>query len=128
MYCHVCAHCISQTTASTVTRIACIIRRIKTSPAKKISQEKVPREHQTMNPIEYILECINIIYSIKHKNGAIRRANVNLASATETRRMGLNLFRQVAQGPRRQSAHKGRGVYRASMKKDSGIFVFRSYL
>ena len=65
---------------------------------------------------------------IKHKNSAIRRANVNLAVATETRRMGLNLFRQVAQGPRRQSAHKGRGVYRASMKKDSGIFVFRSYL
>ena len=84
-------------------------------------------EHPTMNPIEYILECINIIYSIKHKNGAIRRANVSLAAALN-QRMGLNLFRQIAQGSRRQGAHKGCGVYRASMKKGSGIFVFRSYL
>ena len=44
MYCHVCAQCISQNTASTVTCIARIIRRIKTSSAKKISQEKVARE------------------------------------------------------------------------------------
>ena len=34
------------------------------------------------NPIEYILECINTIYSIKHKNGAIRRVNVNIAAST----------------------------------------------
>lgn len=34
------------------------------------------------NPIEYILECINTIYSIKHKNGAIRRVNVNIAATT----------------------------------------------
>lgn len=39
-------------------------------------------EHPTMNPIEYILECINTIYSIKHKNGAIRRVNVNIAATT----------------------------------------------
>lgn len=31
------------------------------------------------NPIEYILESIQTIYSIKHKNGAIRRVNVNIA-------------------------------------------------
>ena len=35
-----------------------------------------------MNPIEYILECIDTIYSIKHKNGAIRRVNVNIAATT----------------------------------------------
>ena len=35
-----------------------------------------------MNPIEYILECIKTIYSIKHKNGAIRRVNVNIAATT----------------------------------------------
>lgn len=39
-------------------------------------------EHPTMNPIEYILESIETIYSIKHKNGAIRRVNVNIAATT----------------------------------------------
>ena len=34
------------------------------------------------NPIEYILESIKTIYSIKHKNGAIRRVNVNIAATT----------------------------------------------
>ena len=34
------------------------------------------------NPIEYILECIDTIYSIKHKNGSIRRVNVNIAATT----------------------------------------------
>ena len=34
------------------------------------------------NPIEYILECINTIYSVNHKNGAIRRVNVNIAATT----------------------------------------------
>ena len=39
-------------------------------------------EHPLMNPIEYILESIKTIYSIKHKNGAIRRVNVNIAATT----------------------------------------------
>lgn len=34
------------------------------------------------NPIEYILESMGTIYSIKHKNGAIRRVNVNIAATT----------------------------------------------
>lgn len=34
------------------------------------------------NPLEYILESIKTIYSIKHKNGAIRRVNVNIAATT----------------------------------------------
>ncbi len=34
------------------------------------------------NPIEYILESMNTIYSIKHKNGSIRRVNVNIAATT----------------------------------------------
>ncbi len=34
------------------------------------------------NPIEYILECIKTIYSVNHKNGAIRRVNVNIAATT----------------------------------------------
>ena len=34
------------------------------------------------NPIEYILESIQTIYSIHHKNGAIRRVNVNIAATT----------------------------------------------
>ena len=39
-------------------------------------------EHPLKNPIEYIIESINTIYSIKHKNGAIRRVNVNIAATT----------------------------------------------
>lgn len=67
---------------------------------KKLTQEEIVREvtalqdmgHKrlaleagedpVMNPIEYILESINTIYSIKHKNGAIRRVNVNIAATT----------------------------------------------
>lgn len=67
---------------------------------KKLTQEDVKREvialqdmgHKRLaieagedpvnNPIEYILDCINTIYSIKHKNGAIRRVNVNIAATT----------------------------------------------
>ena len=39
-------------------------------------------EDPVNNPIEYILECIDTIYSIKHKNGSIRRVNVNIAATT----------------------------------------------
>lgn len=39
-------------------------------------------EDPVNNPIEYILECIDTIYSIKHKNGEIRRVNVNIAATT----------------------------------------------
>ena len=67
---------------------------------KKLTQEEIRKEvialqdmgHKRLaleagedpvnNPIEYILECINTIYSIKHKNGAIRRVNVNIAATT----------------------------------------------
>ena len=67
---------------------------------KKLTQEEVKQEvialqdmgHKRLaieagedpvnNPIEYILECIKTIYSINHKNGAIRRVNVNIAATT----------------------------------------------
>ena len=39
-------------------------------------------EDPVNNPIEYILECLETIYSVKHKNGAIRRVNVNIAATT----------------------------------------------
>ncbi|MFA9463165.1 MAG: [FeFe] hydrogenase H-cluster radical SAM maturase HydG [Velocimicrobium sp.] len=39
-------------------------------------------EDPVNNPIEYILESIDTIYKIKHKNGAIRRVNVNIAATT----------------------------------------------
>lgn len=39
-------------------------------------------EDPVNNPIDYILESINTIYSIKHKNGAIRRVNVNIAATS----------------------------------------------
>ncbi len=69
-------------------------------PRKKLSQEDIKNEvialqdmgHKRLaieagedpvnNPIEYILESINTIYNIKHKNGAIRRVNVNIAATT----------------------------------------------
>lgn len=39
-------------------------------------------EDPVNNPIEYILDCIKTIYSVKHKNGSIRRVNVNIAATT----------------------------------------------
>ena len=39
-------------------------------------------EHPVENPLEYVLESMSTIYSIKHKNGAIRRVNVNIAATT----------------------------------------------
>ena len=39
-------------------------------------------EDPVNNPIEYVLESIATIYGIKHKNGAIRRVNVNIAATT----------------------------------------------
>ncbi len=72
----------------------------KSIARKKLTQEEVKAEvialqdmgHKRLaieagedpvnNPIEYILECIKTIYSINHKNGAIRRVNVNIAATT----------------------------------------------
>jgi 2-iminoacetate synthase len=39
-------------------------------------------EDPVNNPIEYIIESLDTIYGVKHKNGAIRRANVNIAATT----------------------------------------------
>ncbi len=75
-------------------------RQNKHIPRKKLTQEEVKAEvialqdlgHKRLaieagedpknNPIEYILECINTIYSVHHKNGDIRRVNVNIAATT----------------------------------------------
>ena len=72
----------------------------RTIPRKRLSQEEIRREvialqdmgHKRLaleagedprnNPIDYILESIRTIYSIHHKNGAIRRVNVNIAATT----------------------------------------------
>lgn len=69
-------------------------------PRKKLTQEEIAQEvialqdmghkrlalemgeHPTKNTMEYLLESIKTIYSIKHKNGAIRRVNVNIAATT----------------------------------------------
>ena len=69
-------------------------------PRKKLTQEEIRKEvialqdmgHKRLaletgedpvnNPIEYVLESIQTIYSIHHKNGAIRRVNVNIAATT----------------------------------------------
>ncbi|MCD8321275.1 MAG: [FeFe] hydrogenase H-cluster radical SAM maturase HydG [Oscillospiraceae bacterium] len=72
----------------------------KTIARKKLTQDEVRAEvialqdmgHKRLaieagedpvnNPIEYILECIKTIYSVQHKNGSIRRVNVNIAATT----------------------------------------------
>lgn len=69
-------------------------------PRRKLTQEEIRREvialqdmghkrlaletgeHPKLSPIEYVLESIDTIYSIHHKNGAIRRVNVNIAATT----------------------------------------------
>lgn len=69
-------------------------------PRKKLTQEEIRAEvialqdmgHKRLaieagedpvnNPIEYILDCIQTIYSVHHKNGDIRRVNVNIAATT----------------------------------------------
>lgn len=75
-------------------------RQNKHIPRKKLTQEEVKAEvialqdmgHKRLaieagedpvnNPIEYILDCIKTIYSVHHKNGDIRRVNVNIAATT----------------------------------------------
>ena len=72
----------------------------KTIPRRKLTQEEIRREvialqdmghkrlaletgeHPKLSPIEYVLESIDTIYSIHHKNAAIRRVNVNIAATT----------------------------------------------
>ena len=72
----------------------------KRIPRKKLTQEEVKAEvialqdmgHKRLaiesgedpvnNPIEYILDCIKTIYGVHHKNGDIRRVNVNIAATT----------------------------------------------
>lgn len=67
---------------------------------KQLSQEEIRREvialqdmghkrlaleageHPTLNTMDYYLKSIETIYSIKHKNGAIRRVNINIAATT----------------------------------------------
>ena len=69
-------------------------------PRRRLTQEEIRREvialqdmghkrlaletgeHPKLSPIEYVLESIDTIYSIRHKNGAIRRVNVNIAATT----------------------------------------------
>lgn len=69
-------------------------------PRKKLTQEEIRNEVMALqdmghkriaietgedpvnNPIEYVLESIKTIYSVKHKNGSIRRVNVNIAATT----------------------------------------------
>ncbi|MBQ9504119.1 MAG: [Lachnospiraceae bacterium] len=69
-------------------------------PRKKLTQEEIRAEvialqdmgHKRLaieagedpvnNPIEYILDSIRTIYGVHHKNGDIRRVNVNIAATT----------------------------------------------
>ncbi|MDD3746130.1 MAG: [FeFe] hydrogenase H-cluster radical SAM maturase HydG [Anaerostipes sp.] len=72
----------------------------KHMPRKKLTQEEIVEEITALQdmghkrlaletgedpvniPIDYVLESIKTIYGVKHKNGAIRRVNVNIAATT----------------------------------------------
>lgn len=69
-------------------------------PRRKLTQDEIRREvvalqdmgHKRLavelgedpanNPLEYLLESIETIYSVRHRNGSIRRVNVNIAATT----------------------------------------------
>ncbi len=69
-------------------------------PRKKLTQDELRAEVRALqdmghkrlaieagedprnNPIDYVLECIQTIYGVKHENGSIRRVNVNIAATT----------------------------------------------
>ena len=113
----------------------------KTIARKKLSQDDIRKEvialqdmgHKRLaieagedpihNPIEYILESIRTIYSIKHKNGAIRRVNVNIAATTvENYRLlkdaGIGtyiLFQETYHKENYEKLHPTREVRKATM-------------
>ena len=60
--------------------IACEVIALQDMGHKRLALET--GEDPVNNPIEYVLDSIKTIYSIKHKNGAIRRVNVNIAATT----------------------------------------------
>jgi 2-iminoacetate synthase len=96
---------------------------------KKLTQEEIVREvtalqdmghkrlaleageHPEINPIEYILESIKTIYGIKHKNGAIRRVNVNIAATTvenyaKLKEAGIGTYILFQETYNKESYHK----------------------
>lgn len=103
----------------------------KTIGRRKLTQEEITKEvialqdmghkrlaleageHPKMNPIEYILDSIKTIYSIKHKNGAIRRVNVNIAATSvenykKLKDAGIGtyiLFQETYNKPHYESLH-----------------------
>jgi 2-iminoacetate synthase len=66
-------------------------------------------------PIEYILECIKTIYSVKHNGGEIRRVNIDIAATTvenyrKLKEAGIGtylLFQETYHKPTYISMHKG---------------------
>lgn len=103
----------------------------KTIARRKLTQDEIRREvialqemgHKRLaleagedprhSPIEYILESIQTIYSIKHKHGAIRRVNVNIAATTvenyrRLKEAGIGtyiLFQETYHQPTYQTLH-----------------------
>lgn len=82
-----CVYCPYHATSKAITRkkltqaeIAAEVTALQDMGHKRLAIEL--GEHPAENPIEYVLESLRTIYSVKHKNGAIRRANVNIAATT----------------------------------------------
>ena len=102
-------------------------------PRRKLSQEELAEEVRVLEsmghkrlaleagedpqncPLDYILECIKTIYSLKFENGVIRRVNVNIAATTveDYRRLkdaGIGtyiLFQETYHKPTYHALHKG---------------------
>lgn len=103
------------------------------TPRRKLSQEELADEVRVLEsmghkrlaleagedpancPLDYVLECIQTIYSLKFDNGAIRRVNVNVAATTveDYRRLkdaGIGtyiLFQETFHKPTYMAVHKG---------------------
>ena len=115
---------------------------------KKLTQEEVRQEvialqdmgHKRLaieagedpvnNPIEYILDCIQTIYSVNHKNGAIRRVNVNIAATTvenyrKLKEAGIGTYILFQETYHKESYLK---LHPTGPKHDYDCLLYTSYL
>ena len=106
----------------------------KTIHRKKLTQEEIRAEvialqdmgHKRLaleagedplhNPLEYILESIKTIYSIKHKNGAIRRVNVNIAATKVEEKINASLTKLGLTGDQISFTFNADNTYSATIK------------
>lgn len=97
----------------TQTELAAEVRELERMGHKRLALET--GEDPVHCPIDYVLECIQTIYSLRFENGAIRRVNVNIAATTvdnyrKLRDAGIGtyiLFQETYHKPTYLAVHKG---------------------